>query len=554
MFKPKKPRLHLEIQTHRKNPIGVIRSTFRNDGKVVHETHGRITGMGLPQLKLIQAAFRNEVVPVGSADALQTVGSKEFGGAAALLKLVRDLGLDKVLYSRKEPWVGLVLAMVTGRLLYQGSKLSLVNRWKDTALWELAGIDGRPDVEKHCYESMDRLLDSQARVQKKLAAKHMAGGEVVLYDITSSYLEGEYEESELADYGYSRDGKKSRKQIVIGLACNREGCPVAVEVFSGDTKDESTVMDKIRQLQQDLGLERIIFVGDRGMVTASNYEKIRGVGGVDTITALTHREILGLLETKDVQLELFDQRQPVEVEDPRHPGRRLVLCLNPDSAAKETATRQALMDKTREALERIAHGCTLRSTSDKTIGERLGRVFEKYGMGKFVETWTEDIQVGKQQKPGKIMRWGFKQEKIDLEQATDGCYVIASDVPGETMGAEETVATYKSLGQVEQAFRNLKTASLELRPIYHKTDDRIRAHAFLCMLAYYLQWHLEQRLAPLFEGDGEYKQRRWSLEMALERLMSIRRKKVVLNGVEFDHVDTPDPEQQQILDLLGVTL
>ena len=424
----------------------------------------------------------------------------------------------------------------------------------DTALWELAGIEGKPDDEQHCYEPMDRLLDSQARIQKKLAARHLAGGDFVLYDITSSYLEGEYAESLLAGYGYNRDGKKGRKQIVIGLICNREGCPVAVEVFSGNTKDETTVMDQIRQLQSDLGLERIIFVGDRGMVTASNYEKIRGIEGVDTITALTHPEILELLETKDVQLELFDHRHPVEVADPKHPRRRLVLCLNPDTAAKETATREALLDKTSEELERIAHGCTLRSTSEKTIGERIGRVFEKYGMGKFVETWTEDILVGKRQKPGKKLQWSFKQEKIDREQSTDGCYVIASDVPAERMDTEETVATYKSLGQVEQAFRNLKTASLELRPIYHKTDDRIRSHAFLCMLAYYLQWHLKQRLAPLFDEDGEHKERRWSLEMVLERLKSIRRKKVVLNGAEFDHVDTPDSEQQRILDLLGVNL
>ena len=302
MANQKKQRVHLEIQTHRKNPIGILRSSFRKDGNVVHQTYGRLTGMTLEHLRLIQAAFRGEVVPAGSPEALQTHSSREYGGCAALLKLARDTGLDKLLSSRKAPWVDCVLAMVSGRLLYQGSKLSLTNLWEDSAIWELAGVRGKPDVDTHCYDPMDQLLAKQSRIQKKLAARHLNGGEMVLYDITSTYLEGEYANSSLADYGYNRDRKKGKRQVVAGLVCNSEGCPVAVEVFKGNTKDDTTVMDKIRQLKQSYGLERIVFVGDRGMVTPTNYEKIRECGEVETITALGHGRIIELLESKHVQL------------------------------------------------------------------------------------------------------------------------------------------------------------------------------------------------------------------------------------------------------------
>ena len=554
MAKQKSQRIHLEIQTHRKNPIGILRSSYREDGKVVHKTYGRLTAMALEELRLIQAAFRGEVIPVGSPDALQTHSSKEYGGCATLFKLAKDIGLDKLISSRKEPWAECVMAMVVGRLLYQGSKLSLVNLWEDSAIWELSGIQGRPDVDKHCYDPMDQLLNRQGRIQKKLAAKHLQGGEMVLYDITSTYLEGDYEGSDLAQYGYNRDKKKGKLQVVAGLVCNREGCPVAVEVFKGNTKDDTTVMDKIRQLRESYGLQRLIFVGDRGMITAANYEQIRKFGGVETITALGHRRIMELLESKHIEPELFDERHPMEVSDPQHGHRRLVLCRNAATAAKETASREALMAKTAEGLSRIAATASRQCTNAETIGIRMGKVFGQYGMGKFVRHKLVDIEVGQKKKPGKGLQWQWDQEAIEKEKATDGCYVVASDVPAQCMNTEQTVETYKSLGKVEQAFRNLKSASIEIRPVYHKTDERIRAHAFLCMLSYYLQWHLIQRMGSLFEEDGKNKNRRWSLAGVLERLKGLRRKNAILGGVEFDHVDTPEEGQQQILDLLGIKL
>ena len=546
--------IHLEIQTHRKNPVGILRSSFRQAGKMVHQTHGRLVGLHLSHLKMIQAAFRNQVVPIGSADGLRTYKSKEYGASAALLQLTEQIGLERILYSRKLPWVRCALAMIVGRLVYAGSKLSLVNRWEDTALWELVGIKDRPQVEQHCYEPMDELIRRQPAIQRHLVKKHLGDGDLVLYDITSSYFEGEYNGSEIVNWGYKRDKKAGRKQIVIGLLCNRQGCPVAVEVFSGNTKDETTVIDKINQLRKNYGLQRLIFVGDRGMVTKANYDKVKDIKGLNTISALTHPEILDLINRKNIQPELFDEKQIIEVSDPRYPNRRLCLCRNNATAKREGATRKALLANTTEYLNRIALTTTQQVTSQKTIGIRIGRVFKQYRMGKFVKTEIVEADVGKRKKKGKVLKWWYDYDKIETEKLIDGCYIIASDVPAGDMDKDDTVQAYKSLAMVEKAFRNIKTVSLEIRPFYHKTEQRIKAHVFICMLAYYLQWHISQRINALFVNDQTHEDRRWTFEGVIDRLKSIRRKKAQLNGAEFDHTDIPDDEQNMILELLQVKL
>src|SRR5688572_20791604 len=298
--------LHLEIQSHRKNHYGLIRSSFRLNGQVHHTNHGRISGLPLERLKLLQAAFRGGVLPSDSPDAFHILSSREYGASHALLQLARELELPRLLYSRPEPWVGPALVMIIGRIVYAGSKLALSHQGQNTALWELCGVEGKIDVDKHCYEVMDRLLERQPAIQRALAKKHLQNGHLVLYDITSSYFEGEYEASEIAAFGYNRDGKRGHEQMVIGLICNEAGCPVGVEVFPGNTQDASTVPAKIAQMQEEYGLSELIFVGDRGMITQANSRQLKGVEGLQTISALTHRQIVQLLERKVITPELFD--------------------------------------------------------------------------------------------------------------------------------------------------------------------------------------------------------------------------------------------------------
>ena len=536
------PRLHLEIQHHRRNPVGLIRSSFRQEGKVKHATHGRLTGLSLPQLQLLQAAFRGEVVPKGSAEAVQLRASKEYGASFSLLELAKQLGLDRALYSRKHAWVQDCLAMIVGRLVYAGSKLALSNQWKNTALWELCGTEGPVDVEQHCYESMDRLLARQNAIQRALAARHLKDGHLVLYDITSSYFEGAYADSDLVTFGYNRDGKRGHEQMVIALLCSAQGCPVGVEVLAGNTQDASTVPDKIAQLQRHYGLKELIFVGDRGMMTQAVADKVKGTEGLHTISALTHRQMIELLERKVIRAELFDEHKIAEAFDPEAPQRRYCLCRNPQTAAREGASRERLLERTRAELDHLA--ASKRRARPETLGARVGRVLERSKMGKFVR-WQ--IQDGR-------LAWSFDQEKIAAEKRFDGCCIVTAELPPDKMAAAEVVASYKKLGLVEEAFRNLKTVQLEVRPVYHKTDQRIQSHVFLCTLAYYLQWHLKQRLAPLFAADGTHQARQWTLRNVIERLAAIRRETVSLAGVEFQKVTTPEADQQTILDYLQVRL
>lgn len=540
-MKPTRP-IHLEIQCHRSNPVGVLRSSFRQEGKIKHSNHGRITGLNLDQLKLIQAAFRGQVVPKDSPQAFKIIGSKEYGASYALLQLAKELELDKILYSRSEPWVEDCLAMIVGRVVYAGSKLALSNQWKNTALWELCGVSGPVDVEEHCYLPMDRLLERQKAIQRSLAKKHLQNGQLVLYDITSTYFEGEYAQSDIVIFGYNRDRKRGYEQVVLGLLCNGQGCPVGVEVFAGDTQDAQTVLEKIQELRREYGLAEIIFVGDRGMITQTNAEALKSVEKLQTISALTHRQIMELLERKVITAELFDEKKIVELTDPKDPKQRYCLCRNPETAARETITRQRLLDLTRECLAKIAQ--RKKKAKAEKIGAQVGKVLTRYKMGKFV-AWAV--------KQGRL-EWSLRESLIVQEKLFDGCYIVRANVPVKQFKANEVVAAYKKLSGVEKAFRNLKTVSLEIRPVYHKKDERILSHVFLCVLAYYLQWHMQQRLEPLFEQDGFGKERQWTVANVVERLKGIRRERVSVAGVQYDQVTQPDQEQQKIMELLKLKM
>ena len=524
--------------------VGVIRSTYwdSHEKKIKHKNYGRIKGKILPQLKNIQAAMRQEAF---SAEQVEIINSCEFGATAAIRMLIEELGLNKAMYSRKEQWVEDVIAMIAGKLAYQCSKLGLCNLHEASSLWKQAGIMTRSDVEKHCYEPMDRLLQRQRSIQKILFEQY---GEttVVLYDITSTYFEGQYEESELVHFGYNRDRKKGKKQVVVGLACNKEGCPLAVEVFPGNTKDETTVSQKIEELRKVYGMEKVLFVGDRGMLTSTLLDDYDKSSSIDTITALTHNQVQELLDKEVVELELFDQQNIHEVRDPDNPQVRYCVCYNPVREQENQFTRQRLMELTEAKLNEIAN--YKRRTTVEVLGSRVGKALQKYKMGRFVK-W--EVVAGKSKHSNEHqLNWSWDQDKLEATAKIDGYFVIRSTQAD--MGKDDVVKIYKSLSHVEQAFRNLKHASIEVRPIWHRKDERIRSHIFLCMLAYHVQWHMMQRLKPLLDNDGKHAKRQWSLESIIETLKALTVNTVKQGGAEYQIVASPTESQSQILNLLGI--
>lgn len=532
--------LEIHIDRRRQTPYvyGLFRETFRENGHVRHRTRGRVTGLPLGQLEALRE-FITQGCP--SRSGYQIQHSREYGATWAVLQVAKAVGLNRMLYTRAVGWVRYALAMIVGRVVYQGSKLSLTNLWRDTALWVSCGLDDqRPDVDR-CYEAMDALLARQPAIQKALADQHLKDGCLVLYDVTSSYFEGEYADSELVDWGYNRDGKRGHKQIVIGLMTTREGCPVGVAVYRGNTNDQKTLAERVRELKETYSLRDVIMAGDRGMITSARLREL-SEAGIRSVTALTHPEILKLVRRDVIQPGLFDERRIAEVRDPDAPAVRYMLCRNPATAEKEHQTRDALIAKTREAMEKLVRSRKRRTAEE--LGAAVGKALARWKVGKFF-LWR--VHEGK-------LEWELDQPRIETERSLDGCYVVRTDVSQEVLDTDEAVASYRQLAEVERGFRQLKTVALEIRPTYHHKDERIEAHVFLCMLAYYVQWHMQQRLAPLFAEDGEGKERRWTFAGALERLKGIRLETLVFNDTQVELKTVPDDEQQRLLDLLAVRL
>ena len=468
--------------------------------------------------------------------------SYEFGASYVFKKIAEQLGLDKIIYSTKEQWRNDILALITGRLIYQGSKLSLVNMFNDTSLWSLYGHKQgeRPDVYVNCYTPMDKLFDRQNAIQKKLALRHFSDGCMILYDMTNTWLEGEYKDSKLVSYGKPKGWKKGYRQIALGLITDKEGCPVAVEVFKGSTSDQITVYDQVRTISEKYKTKNIIFTGDRGMLTQKSIDEVNSAD-FKTITALTHAQIKQMIDTDIIQPELFYERNIAEVSDNNI---RYMLCKNPKTMRQEHTTRKAMISKVCEKLNAKANVKKKRKTLD--VAASIGRIFERYKIGKFF-SWN----VGDN---GEVT-WSLKQDGIDNEEILDGCYIIRTDVNSDILNKEEVVIGYRNLQKVEFAFKNIKTVLLELRPMYHKNDERLRSHIFLTMLAYYIQWHATRKLTQLFEKDGTHDNQRWTFEIIIERLKSIRKTECLVNGIVIkEEISLPDNEQQKILDLLEVKL
>jgi transposase len=534
-MKRKSNSYHLEIRTNRNKPIGLLRNSYREDGKVKKETICQFSGLSIEQLRLIKASLQGKAI---IKEDFKILDSREFGASYAACSIAKELWLHKAIYSRyTEDWVKSAIAMIVGRLVFKGSKLSLSHCCSYSSLWEVCGITGPIDVKTNCYDPMDKLLERQEAIEEFLAKKHLTDGTLVLYDITSCYMEGEYENSELVAFGYNRDKKHGHEQIVISLLCSKEGCPIATEVFAGNTKDETTVINKINEIKQKYSLSKIIFVGDRGMILQTTFDKIDHQT-VKVVSALSHGKIQELCDNDIIQLSLFDEQPTVEIISG---DLRYMLCKNPIMEAKETATRRQLLDLTCAELDKII-ASTRKTKNSKAV--RAGKIVNKYKMAKFIIFDGADDDLS----------YKLDKDKIEKESALDGCYVVFTDVSKSDLSAKEAIETYKSLIQVEQAFRSLKTTQLEIRPVYHKTDNRIKCHVFICMLSYYIMWHMKQKLIPFFEANEAGAKRKYTFDYIIEILKSIRKESVSVSGVETYVLSTPNVEQNRILNMLGVAM
>jgi transposase len=560
----------------------LIRRTYREGGKVKHQTLGNLSHLPPDLIDTIRRRLRGES-PAGSSP-WEILRTFPYGHVRAALGTVQRLDLESILASRPSRERSLVVAMIVARILQPASKLATARALQEETATTSLGLelDLGPDriQESELYDALDWLLKRQTRIENKIAKKHLSEGTLILYDVTSSYYTGR--RSELVQFGYNRDGKRGFPQIVYGLLCNGDGCPVAIEVFAGNTSDPKTLKNQIAKVRQRFGVKRVVFVGDRGMITSRRIdEELRGVDGLDWITALRADTIRLLAEQGVIQPSLFDERDLAEIVSRDFPNERLIVCRNPLLAAERARKRVELLAATEADLNEIV-AATRRARNrlsgrDK-IGLRVGRVRDRHKVGKHFEITISDDSFS----------YSRKETQIAEEAELDGIYVIRTSVKPEDFTSEDTVRAYKDLSTVERAFRSLKTVDLKIRPIFHWLDDRIRAHVFLCMLAYYVEWHMRERLAPLLFDDhardeaetmrASIVQRAPRSEAALDKDMSkqtedglpvhsfrtmladlgtLAKNRVRVKGGDgstFYVLTQPTALQQRALDLLGVTL
>jgi len=474
----------------------LLRRTFRVGAQVKHETLGNISHLPAELIDLIRRSLAGEKF-LPAAEAFRVDRNLPHGHVQAVLGTMRRLGLDAMLASKPCRQRDLALAMIAERLLHPCSKLATTRLWHTTTLADELAITTA--TEDDLYQAMDWLLAQQPRVEKRLAERHLQNGSLVLYDVSSSYYEGRT--CPLARLGHNRDGKKGLPIIVYGLLTDSEGRPVAVDVYAGNTGDPTTVPDQVEKLRTRFGLSRVVLVGDRGMLTEPQIGKLKQHPELGWISALRGPAIGELVEAGSLQLSLFDQQNLAEISSPDYPGERLVACFNPLLAEERRRKRQELLAATEKDLSRIAAEVDRRKKtplSSAQIGLKVGKVLSRFKMAKHFELTLAD----------GVFHWTRRQDSIQRETQLDGIYVVRTSEPRSRLSAEDTVRRYKSLAQVERAFRSLKGVDLRIRPIFHRTADHVRAHIFLCMLAYYVEWHMRQSLAPLLFQDEQLSQDR----------------------------------------------
>jgi transposase len=492
--------MHVDRIPNRTSPPAyLLRETYREGSKVRKRTLANITHWPPAKIEALRRLLRDELLGGDQAAGLSLLRSLPHGHVAAALGMLRKVGLDRVLsQGGRQPAreVALCIAMMVARIIGPVSKLATARVLDGaTANCSLGAVLGLGAVdEQELYGALDWLLGQQERIEKALARRHLTNGTLVLYDVTSTYFEGR--SCPLARFGHNRDGKSGKLQIVFGLLCTTEGCPVAVEVFEGNVGDPSTLASQIAKLKERFGLERVVLVGDRGMITQARLEKTLEPAGLDWITALRAPAIRSLAEAGALQLSLFDERDLAEITAPDYPGERLVACRNPMLADERARKRGELLDATEKKLThiqtRVRRAKRPLRGKDK-IALAVGAVINRYKMAKHFAVTIADSDVTFERKTAQIA----------AEAALDGIYVLRTSLKPETLDAPSTVKTYKQLAQVERAFRSLKTVDIEVRPIHHRRPHRVRAHVFLCTLAYYLEWHMRQALKPILFDDHD---------------------------------------------------
>jgi transposase len=575
--------MYIERIPNRNSPPAILlRESFREGNTVRKRTLANLSKWPPELVEGLQTLLRGGTAVEQLHKAFDIVRSRPHGHVVAVLGTLRHLGLERIIAPDSSPQRDLVVAMLVARLLDPQSKLATARGLNADTLAHTLGeeLGLQAATADDLYTAMDWLLERQTGIEKQLAAMHLEASDLVLCDVTSTYFEGRA--CPLADFGHSRDGKRGQLQIVFGLLCNQQGCPVAVEVFEGNTADPRTLAPQIQKLRQRFGLSRVVLVGDRGLLTEARIrDELQPVVGLEWITALRASAVKQLVSTGALQLSLFDQQDLAQITSPDYPGERLVVCKNPLLAAERARKREDLLQATERELDKIVAATQRpkrRLTGQDKIGLRVGRVLQRFKMAKhFIVTITDD---------GFTYRRDV--DRITQEAALDGVYVIRTSVAETELDAADTVRAYKSLAGVERAFRSYKTVDLRVRPIYHYLADRVRAHVLLCMLAYYVEWHMRQALAPLLFDDEDQaaadalrpsvvapaqpspKARRkasrqrtdegepvHSFQTLLTDLATIVKNRIepkIVGAKPFDQTTRPTPLQQRALDLLRVRL
>lgn len=572
--------MYVALVPNRDSPPAILlRESYRENGRVKNRTLANLSRWPPEQVQALRQVLKGAAVAPG-ADSFEILRSLPHGHVAAVLASLRKLGLETLIDNRSSRRRNLVVAMIAARIVDPASKLATARGLQAETLHSSLGqlLEVESADEDELYEAMDWLRQRQDQVEQALAQRHLSEGGLVLYDVTSTYFEGRH--CPLARLGHSRDNKSGKLQIIFGLLTNREGCPVAVQVWEGNTADPKTVPAQVKKLRERFGLQQVVLVGDRGMITSARLREDFQETELSWITALRATSIQKLAVDKALQLSLFDRQDLAEISHPDYPGERLIACYNPLLAEERSRKRKELLEATEKELEKIA-AATKRQRrplcGKQNIGLRAGKVLGRFKMGKHFEIRITE----------KGFTWRRKKANIEQEKSLDGIYVIRTNVPTEALSSPDVVRSYKSLSGVERAFRSLKTVDLHVRPIHHRLPDRVRAHIFLCMLAYHVEWHMRRLLAPLLFDDHDKaagEARRSSIVAPAQRSAAAERKArtkrndrgqpvqsfqslladlatLTINRVQpsnktlpaFDKMTTPTQLQQAAFQLLGVT-
>lgn len=576
--------MYIERVPNRNSPPAVLlRESYREGGKIRKRTLANLSKLPDTVVENLRIVLKGGAAIENLSESFSVERSLPHGHVATVLGTIKKLSLHNLIAPDNSRKRALVLAMIVARILDPRSKLATARGLNSetcfSSLSELLGLEKADEDE--LYEAMDWLVSRQESIENELAKIHLSEGALVLYDVSSTYFEGT--QCPLARYGYNRDKKKGFLQIVFGLICDKRGCPVAVEVFEGNTSDTTTITAQIEKVRHRFGIQQVVWVGDRGMITNTRIlAEFQPVEGLGWITALRAPQIRKLVEQEAVQLSLFDETDLVEFSCSDYPGERLIACRNPMLAQEKSLTREALLQATQQELNKIV----IATSRDKRalkgadqIGLRVGRVLNSKGVGKYFNiAITEES-------------FSFSRNEVAIakDSALDGVYIIRTSVKSETLDAASAVRAYKSLSTVEQAFRSYKTVDLKVRPIYHRLEQRVKAHVFLCMLAYYVEWHMRKALAMLLFDDEKVtveleekssivapskrsKKARakaatkktseklpvHSFRTLMADLATIVKNKFQSNGLEtyltFEKITQPTPLQQKAIELLEVSL